>query len=143
MDSHLPANRARLALVLRATRDVVSITSAASALEVDRKVAAKLLSRWVSQGWMRRIGHGMYVPVPLDLAASAQVVSDPWVMVPSLFGECYIGGWTAAHHWDFTEQLFNETLELDQADAYPWLELRHDVDVALRTHLVADCRPEQ
>jgi predicted transcriptional regulator of viral defense system len=30
--------------------------------------------------------------------------------VPSLFGECYIGGWTAAHHWELTEQLFNETL---------------------------------
>ena len=24
--------------------------------------------------------------------------------------ECYIGGWTAAHHWELTEQLFNETL---------------------------------
>jgi len=22
----------------------------------------------------------------------------------------YIGGWTAAHHWELTEQLFNETL---------------------------------
>jgi predicted transcriptional regulator of viral defense system len=48
--------------------------------------------------------------VPIDLAASAQVVQDPWVLVPSLFGRGYIGGWTAAHHWDLTEQLFNETL---------------------------------
>jgi predicted transcriptional regulator of viral defense system len=29
---------------------------------------------------------------------------------PSLFNQCYIGGWTAANHWDLTEQLFNETL---------------------------------
>ena len=59
---------------------------------------------------MRRIGQALYVPVPLDLAASDQVVSDPWMLVPPLFGESYIGGWTAAHHWDLTEQLFNETV---------------------------------
>jgi len=46
----------------------------------------------------------------LDLAGSEQVVADPWVLVPTLFNECYIGGWTAAHHWELTEQLFNETL---------------------------------
>lgn len=39
-----------------------------------------------------------------------QVVADPWVLVPALFGQCYIGGWTAAHHWELTEQLFKETI---------------------------------
>lgn len=110
MSKELPANRARLAVVLRATKDVVSIETATSALDLDRTAAAKLLSRWAGQGWMRRIGHGLYVPVPLDLASNEQIVSDPWVLVPSLFGESYIGGWTAAHHWDLTEQLFNETV---------------------------------
>src|ERR1700674_2268298 len=37
-------------------------------------------------------------------------MADPWVLVPTLFGQCYIGGWTAAHHWELTEQLFNETV---------------------------------
>jgi len=110
MTDVLPANRARLAAVLRATNEVVSIETAAGALDLDRNAAAKLLSRWTSQGWLRRIRQGLYVPVPLDLAESDQVVGDPWVLVPALFGECYIGGWTAAHHWDLTEQLFNETL---------------------------------
>ncbi|MFT4102513.1 MAG: type IV toxin-antitoxin system AbiEi family antitoxin [Burkholderiaceae bacterium] len=106
----LPAARARLATVLRASKDVVSIDTTAKALDLDRTVAAKLLSRWRAQGWLRRIGRGLYVSVPLDLAASTQVVADPWVLVPALFGRCYIGGWTAAHHWDLTEQLFNETV---------------------------------
>lgn len=109
-DSSLPASRARLAAVLRATKDVVSIDTTAKTLDLDRTDAAKLLSRWRAQGWLRRVGRGLYVPVPLDLAASEQVVEDPWVLVPTLFGQCYIGGWTAAHHWDLTEQLFNETL---------------------------------
>ena len=106
----LPASRARLAAVLRATKEVVSIDTAARTLDLDRTAAAKLLSRWRQQGWLRRIGHGLYVPVPLDLAASEQVVEDPWVLVPTLFGECYVGGWTAAHPWDLSEQLFNETV---------------------------------
>lgn len=106
----LPVSRARLAAVLRATKEVVSVDVAAQTLGVDRRRAAKLLSRWRAQGWLRRVGHGLYVPVPLDLAGSEQVVEDPWVLVPTIFGQCYVGGWTAAHHWELTEQLFNETV---------------------------------
>jgi predicted transcriptional regulator of viral defense system len=105
----LPASRARLASVLRAAKEVVSVDIATKTLGIERREAAKLLSRWREQGWLRRIGHGIYVPVPLDLAGSEQVIADPWVLVPLLFGQCYIGGWTAAHHWELTEQLFNET----------------------------------
>ena len=106
----LPASRARLATVFRATKEVVSIDATAKALDLDRPAAAKLLSRWLKQGWLRRVGRGLYVPVPIDLAGSEQVVEDPWVLVPTLFGSCYVGGWTAAHHWDLTEQLVNELL---------------------------------
>src|SRR6266403_6175575 len=106
----LPAHRARLAAVLRASKEVVSVDIASQTLGIERRSAAKLLSRWKQQGWLRRIGHGLYVPVPLDLAGSEQVIADPWVLVPTLFNQCYIGGWTAAHHWDLTEQLFNETV---------------------------------
>lgn len=106
----LPASRARLAAVLRAAREVVSVGIVSKTLGVDRRRAAQLLSRWRVQGWLRRVGRGLYVPVPLDLAGSEQVVADPWVLVPTLFGQCYVGGWTAAHHWELTEQLFNETV---------------------------------
>lgn len=50
------------------------------------------------------------MPVPLDLAGSEQIVADHWVLVPALFGNGYIGGWTAAHHWELTDQLFKDTL---------------------------------
>src|SRR6266403_270385 len=106
----LPAHRARLSTVLRAAKEVVSVDVTSRTLGIDRRAAAKLLSRWKQQGWLRRIGHGLYVPVPLDLAGSEQVIADPWVLVPTLFDQCYIGGWTAAHHWQLTEQLFNENL---------------------------------
>ena len=106
----LPAHRARIAAVLRAAKEVVSVDTASKTLSIERRAAAKLLSRWKQQGWLRRVGHGLYVPVALDLAGSDQVLADPWVLAPALFNPCYIGGWTAAHHWELTEQLFNETL---------------------------------
>jgi predicted transcriptional regulator of viral defense system len=106
----LPASRARLATVLRSTKEVMSVDVTSQVLGISRSAAAKLLSRWKEQGWLRRIGHGLYVSVPLDLAGSEQVIADPWALVPTLFPECYIGGWTAANHWDLTEQLFNETM---------------------------------
>jgi predicted transcriptional regulator of viral defense system len=109
-ENSLPASRARLAVVLRASKEIVSVDSTSQVLGINRRRAAQLLSRWRLQGWLRRVGHGLYVPVPLDLAGSEQIIADPWVLLPALFGQCYIGGWTAAHHWELTEQLFNETV---------------------------------
>lgn len=109
-EDSLPASRARLAAVLRASKEVVSVAIVSKTLGIDRRRAAQLLSRWSKQGWLRRVGPGFYVSVPLELAGSEQVMADPWVLVPALFGQCYIGGWTAAHHWELTEQLFNETV---------------------------------
>jgi predicted transcriptional regulator of viral defense system len=104
----LPKGRARLAAVLRQASDVIRIDDVAAALQVDRTQASKLLSRWVAQGWMRRVGPGTYVPVQLDLLDAGQVLSDPWVLIPSLFSPCYVGGRTAAEHWDLTEQIFRD-----------------------------------
>jgi predicted transcriptional regulator of viral defense system len=106
--SDLPRGRARLAAVIRAAGDVVRIDDAEQALDVPRDRAAKLLSRWADQGWLRRVGTGAYVPVELELLDSEQVVQDPWILVPALFAPAYIGGRTAAEHWDLTEQLFRD-----------------------------------
>ena len=47
-----------------------------AALTVPRKRAAKLLSNWAAQGWLRRVGPGAYVPVELALRGAKQVVQD-------------------------------------------------------------------
>lgn len=106
--SHLPRGRARLADVVQAAGDIVRIDDVAQVLNLPRDRAAKLLSRWTHQGWLRRVGTGAYVPVQIDLLSSEQVVHDPWVLVPALFGPAYIGGRTAAEHWDLTEQIFRD-----------------------------------
>ena len=35
---------------------------------------------------------------------------DPWVVGSSAFAPAYIAGWSAAEHWDLTEQIFRSVL---------------------------------
>ena len=107
-NTYLPAGRAKLVAVIKAAGDVVTIDDAARTLDFSRTQAAKLLSRWTEQGWLRRVGAGTYVPVQIDMLDAEQVVQDPWVLIPALFDPAYIGGYTAAEHWDLTEQIFRD-----------------------------------
>ena len=106
----LPEGRRRLARLVRAAGDVISVEGAAKVLDLDRSGAAKTLARWTNQGWLRRVGRGSYVPVTLDALENSFVLDDPWVLVPALFAPGYVGGRTAAQHWDLTEQIFNDVV---------------------------------
>lgn len=102
----LPRGRAQLVRVLSAAGDVIRIHDVAGALKLDRVAAAQRLARWTEQGWLRRVGRGAYVAASIDTLGSNRVLVDPWVLVPALFAPAYIGGCTAAEHWDLTEQIF-------------------------------------
>lgn len=106
----LPQGRAQLVRVLSVAGDVIHVNDVASALQLDRTAAAQRLSRWTKQGWLRRVGRGAYVAASIDTMGSNRVLDDPWVLVPALFAPAYIGGRTAAEHWDLTEQIFKDIL---------------------------------
>ena len=104
----IPIGRRKLAAVVRTASDIIHISDAENALNLTRTEAAKLLSRWTQQGWLRRVGSGKYVAVPLGSLESDHVLDDPWLLVPTLYAPAYIGGRTAAEHWDLTEQIFRD-----------------------------------
>ncbi|MHB1587955.1 MAG: type IV toxin-antitoxin system AbiEi family antitoxin domain-containing protein [Acidiferrobacteraceae bacterium] len=106
--THLPRGRAQLVRVLSAAGDVIHVDDVVIALQLDRTGAAQRLSRWAEQGWLRRVGRGAYVAASIDTMGSDRVLDDPWVLVPALFAPTYIGGRTAAEHWDLTEQIFKD-----------------------------------
>lgn len=110
----IPKGRRRLVAVLQAASDVVQIHDVVHTLEVGRTDAAKLLSRWSKQGWLRRVGPGVYVPVGLDALTDNKVLDDPWILVPVLFESAYIGGRTAAEYWDLTEQIFRDIVVMTE-----------------------------
>jgi predicted transcriptional regulator of viral defense system len=98
--------RQRLGRVLRECGQLLTPQATGKALGVGASSAAKLLSRWLAQGWLTRIRRGLYASVPLEAGSSDQVLANPWVLVPRVFEPGYVGGWSAAEHWDLTEQLF-------------------------------------
>ncbi len=48
--------------------------------------------------------------MPLESTTANFAVEDTWTIAAQIFAPCYIGGWSAAAHWGFTEQLFRSTL---------------------------------
>ncbi|MFZ5558493.1 MAG: type IV toxin-antitoxin system AbiEi family antitoxin domain-containing protein [Pseudomonadota bacterium] len=108
MRTPIPASsaRERLSAVVRSAGEFISVDSAAAALGVSRQNAARTLARWQHQGWIARVRRGLYTLRALESSIGDTAVKDPWTLVPALFGRAYVGGASAAHHWDLTEQLF-------------------------------------
>ena len=100
-------DRERMAAVIRGTKGTVSVNEASQILDVVSTDAAKMLSRWTKKGWFSRIKRGLYIPVPLESKTADVPLEDPWLVAGCLFSPCYIGGWSAAEHFDLTEQIFN------------------------------------
>lgn len=75
-------------------------------LGMSRQRANLALSRLARKGWLRRLRRGSYSVVPLS-AQPTQVVDSPLAVAMALFAPCYISGWTAAEHWELTEQISN------------------------------------
>lgn len=103
-------DRERIAAILRGTKGTVSVEEAARILDVASTDAAKMLSRWSKKGWMSRVRRGLYVSVPLESRTADVPLEDPWLVAERLFSPCYIGGWSAAEHFDLTEQIFSTVL---------------------------------
>ena len=128
----VPKGRIRLATVIQTAGEIVRIGDVERALNVSRSNAAKLLSRWSRQGWLRRVGPGVYATVGLDSIVSEQVLEDPWVMIPALYGPAYIGGRTAAEHWDLTEQIFRDIVVMTGRAVRVKSQRRHGTQFTLK-----------
>lgn len=100
-----------LALLSRAAKGgLISVRDAASVLDEDGRTASRKLASLERAGWLTRVRRGLYYVRPLEaLPDRPPTAPDPWIMASVLYDPCYIGGWSAAEHWDLTEQIFRET----------------------------------
>ncbi|MEA2057918.1 MAG: type IV toxin-antitoxin system AbiEi family antitoxin domain-containing protein [Actinomycetota bacterium] len=83
---------------------------AVEALDLDVERTRRLVRYLADRGWLDRVRHGLYLPVPLDSHRSGEAHQDPWVVANVVFDPAYIAGWSAAAHWDLTEQIFRDVL---------------------------------
>lgn len=104
-------SRHRLSEVLRQARGgCITVKRVVESLNVSPSQARAFLASWAASGWLYRVRQGIYMPVDITATSSDQSLLDPWVIATELFAPCYIGGWSAAQHWGFTEQIFESTL---------------------------------
>lgn len=110
--------KALSALARSAQGGLVSSGAAASALGLSPAATTARLNRLAAAGWLRRVQRGLYLIVPLEASSpAATTADDPWVLANELFAPCYIGGWSAAEHWQLTEQIFRSTFVVTSAGA--------------------------
>ena len=88
-------------------RPVVNADDVLGHFEMSRRAANLMLSRLARKGWLRRLRRGDYSVVPLSSRSARPVVEKPLATAMALFSPCFISGWTAAEHWDLTEQISN------------------------------------
>jgi len=73
----------------------------------QRATANQILRRLAQKGWLHRLKYGMYTIVPLTATAETCAIENAWPLAMDLFEPAYISGWSAAEHWNLTEQIFN------------------------------------
>src|SRR3990172_11598707 len=87
------------------------------AWQTSAYTAAARLTRYHRRGWLRRVRRGLYLVLPLEAEPRGAVtVEDPWILARELFAPCYIGGWSAAEHWQLTEQMFRSVFVVSSAN---------------------------
>ncbi|MDE0667869.1 MAG: hypothetical protein OXI48_02415 [bacterium] len=94
----------------RAFSEPFTAAEAAERLDLDPARARRLTRYLADRGWLDRVRRGVYLPVPLDSHQPGRAHMDPWEVGSSVFEPAYIAGWSAAEHWDLTEQIFRSVL---------------------------------
>ena len=100
--------RAIIDVFIAAEKPTVTVADVIAVRPVTRPHAAQILVRLSRKGWLVRVARGAYSVVRLGLPG-ANPSADAWALAMALFAPCYVSGWTAAEHWDLTEQIFNTT----------------------------------
>jgi predicted transcriptional regulator of viral defense system len=103
-------NRKLLDSLNRTQKGPFSAEEATKVLRMPRKDISILLSYFVRRGWLSRIRRGLYITVPLGTVNPQELKENPWIVANHIFDPCYIGGWSAAGYWEFTEQIFNSVV---------------------------------
>jgi predicted transcriptional regulator of viral defense system len=99
-------SRKMLVSVLRGTGSIFTVGEATGILALPGSTVAKMMARWVEQGWLIRIKRGSYMAAPPETRSPDEISEDPLIVASHVFDPCYLGGWTAAEQWGLTEQIF-------------------------------------
>lgn len=105
-----PEERRALEALSHKGMTVIKANDLCSELGYGKAASNLMLSRLYKKGWIQRLQPGTYRIIPLGSETTNPIPEDSWVIATELFSPCYLSGWTAAEHWELTEQIFNSTV---------------------------------
>jgi len=88
-------------------RSTISVNDLIKLHPCKRATANQTLSRLTQKGWLQRLKHGIYMIVPISSSTATPAIENVWTLAMDLFAPAFISGWSAAEHWNLTEQIFN------------------------------------
>ena len=100
-------NRKILDDLNRTQKGPFSSEEASKSLGLPVKDVSALLTYFAAKEWLSRVRRGLYITVPLGTVNPKEYRENPLIVANKVFAPCYIGGWSAAEHWEFTDQIFN------------------------------------
>jgi len=103
-------NRKLLDNLNRTQKGPFSSKEASKSLGLPVKDVSVILTYFATKGWLSRVRRGLYITVPLGTVNPKEYRENPLVVANKVFDPCYIGGWSAAEHWEFTDQIFNSVV---------------------------------
>lgn len=103
-------NRKILDDLNRTQKGPFTAKEASEALGLPQALVSVGLTYFAAKGWLSRVRRGLYITVPLGTVNPQEYKENPMVVANSVFSPCYIGGWSAAEHWEFTDQIFNSVV---------------------------------
>ena len=87
------------------SRQIITISDIANALDIHRKSAKDMAFALKEKGWLERIAHGKYLIVPLSAGEDSVYTAHEFVIASALVEPMYIGYWSAMNHHGLTEQV--------------------------------------
>ncbi|MCY4491064.1 MAG: transcriptional regulator [Thaumarchaeota archaeon] len=84
---------------------VFTFNGAKSILEGTDSAVWNVIDGLKKKKRLQEIENGKYLLVPARAGLEGYWSEDPWLIVPQLIDEYYIGFWTAMKFWDMTEQI--------------------------------------
>src|SRR5262249_62093009 len=94
-----------LSRLQEAGRPIFTLEEAQGILKASYDNTKDLLYNLVRSNWLRRLGRGRYLIVPLGVPNRDEYTADELIIASHLAKPYYISWGTALHHYGYTEQV--------------------------------------
>ena len=96
----------RLLLTLEENKiEIFTFEDAQKILQSSIPSVKNILFSLTRKNCIQRIERGKYLLVPAKAGYGKEWTEEPWIIVPNLINQYYVGFWTAMNYWGMTEQI--------------------------------------